>query len=195
MRFIAIPVCVCLTLCVAPVRGESLDDFLADPARAHDLKSLGLTILTQIHPDEGQRNVQEIRKSFWATRPAAGLSAAERAAAVQHFDATWQQIGDLVRADRIRSLSFAGLQPVLLGKAQEWYFAAFTPRGPVLFKFCVQFNDQAPLTIMDVQVWTRWDDVKATYAAVQFKPNKVATITYGAAATTPATTQSATPAD
>lgn len=159
--------------------GQTLDDFLESPERARDVKLLGLVIVSQTDPEVAESNTTELRRSYWAARPGAGLSAEAAEAELARWDAAWDDVVEVVRQRKITTISFAGIDDVLLKKSQDWYYAAITPRGPVLIRLSVQFNLEGPMTLHGVRVWTKWDEVKAVTAAIHLKPGtKVASVTY-----------------
>ena len=79
MRRTLIIALTALLLAAAPGRaaaddGPTLDDFLESPERARDVKLLGLVIVSQTDPEVAESNTTELRRSYRAARPEAGLN-------------------------------------------------------------------------------------------------------------------------
>jgi hypothetical protein len=184
MRRVVVGMMLCVVcLAVAPARAEehTLDEFLSNPARVRDVKTFGLLILSQGDPAVAEHNASELRGSLWAMRPEAGLSKADIEVALMRFDRDWKDIVNVVRERKMTSIAFLGIDPVLLYKAEDWYFGAATARRPVVIRLSVQFNPDSPMSVYGVKVWTKWDEVKAITRAIQIPVGeKVLSVSYHA---------------
>lgn len=183
---------VCLLLFIGgPARADSTvyDDFVSSSARVHDLKLMCILITSQVDEKVGRDNTAQLRTSFWPASPQARLSPQETELEMKELDRQWASVVAVVKERHITSISFAGLDMVLTKKAQDWYFAAPTPRGPVLIRMSIQFNAKGPMTVHGMRVWTKWDEVKAVSHAMQFPAGeKIMTFNYvESAAKSPAT--------
>lgn len=168
---------------------KTLDDVLKNPGLVQSIKTVGLAVLSQADPVHAQHDAQEVRKTFWAARPEAKLTKDESELALKDFDRSWQNMAAVVRKRKIHSVHFVGMDLVLLKRSLDWYYGAATPQGPVLIRISVQYNDEGPMTMHGVRVWSEWDEVKAVVREIDMKAeSKVLTIV-----STPQTSDQAEP--
>lgn len=171
---------------------QSLDDVLTNPQVVQSVKALGLAILSQGDPAIAEHDAAELRRSFWASRPDAGLTEIEAEVALKEFDRAWQVMAGVVREREIKSIQFVGMDLVLLKRSLDWYYGVATPRGPVLIRFSVQYNQDAPMSIHGVRVWTDWEEIKGVTRQLDLRAeSKVMTITANPAAKSPPATRPA----
>ncbi len=138
----------------------TLDEFLASSGRMNDVKQIGLVLASQTDPNVAERNARELRKSHWAASPRAALSPPDAEVELKRWDAEWDRVNRVIVDRKITGLSLAGIDLVLLRRTQDWYYAANSPRGPVMIRVSVQYYDDAPMTIHGIRVWTDWDQIK-----------------------------------
>jgi hypothetical protein len=170
---------VILTAAASAATHLTLDDFLASSDRLNDVRTMATIILSQVDPGAAEHNATELRRSYWAARPDSGLGAGEVEAELAKFDLAWKELATVVRNRKISSLALAGIDLVLLTRAQDWYFAAVTPRGPVLIVVSVQFYPDAPMTLHGVKVLTEWESIKRAAQNIHLPAGKaVVNITY-----------------
>jgi hypothetical protein len=145
----------------------TIEDFYKNTEAMKNLRGLGTVILSLRNPATVGESTQNLKNNYWAFKADAGLTAAQLALEEAHFRGN---VGDLIRdvcEYRIEELKFAGLDFVCLGDCMDWYFAAYTPKGPVLIKLRLQFGDIARL--FGFTVIKDWDEVKKASQAIQLK--------------------------
>ena len=83
------------------------------------------------------------------------------------------------------TLTWAGIDPVLLGNEEDWFFAASTARGPVLIRVSLQEVNPGERIVMGLDWTTDWDKVKATAEAIKVPAGKQKLFTLYAPAKAP----------
>ncbi len=146
---------------------NSLDAFMQNAQRVNDVRLMGMVVLTLRDPAMATAHRAEVAKNYWAFRPDAKLSPAEDELELTRFNGMYDSLVETVRLYEIDELFFAGYDNVVITRCQDWYFAALTPRGPVIVRFSIMFKDQP--RIFNMETITGWEQVKRTHKAIEHR--------------------------
>lgn len=156
---------------IAPSAGAqsgTIEDFYKNAARMKDLGAMATLLLLLKDPAKVEEARQELKGNYWAFKADAALSAQELMMEEATFKRTFDDLVRDVSRYPFDELKFAGLDMVCLVDCMNWYFAAHTPKGPMLIKLRVQFTDTARL--FGITVIKDWDEVKKVHQGIQLKP-------------------------
>lgn len=155
----------------------TMDEFYKNEARMRDMRLIGVLLLSLQHPQVVDDHQVQLARNWWAFQDDVELSEDERGLAKANFDEVFNRLVDRMQAYRPDELKFVGIDIVCNIECQDWYYAAFTPRGPLLTKVSVQFHNG--VRVFDIAVYDAWDEIKAVWASTQIKSgDKVIGVTY-----------------
>lgn len=164
-------VCVLLLAGVSGVAwGQELtqEEFLKNPEMAKSVALIGQCFLNLGYAGKSAEARQQLKSNYWACKPDSGLTGVQVGVEEARFQHAVDQIAKIVDKRGIDELKFAGLDLVCLVDCQNWYFAAFTPSGPVLIRVHVLFKNGA--RIFGMTVFTDWDVIRQVATDIQIKP-------------------------
>jgi hypothetical protein len=147
---------------------EVLDDLMTTPAMAVTIKTLGIFACSgRLSVKDVEHNKTEFKKNFWAFEPDVKLSDQEVAEQEKFFDQMWDSVYAVSAEYNVNQVSFIGCDTVLLSQCVDMYYAAFTTKGPVLFKFSVEFKVNEHARLFNAQTYTKWDQIKEIVRGIQ----------------------------
>ena len=163
-------------------RGDDLtDEMTSNPAMMTTIRSLGvMACLGQEGAKDAAHDKAELKRNFWAFQPDVKLSDAERATQTAAFDKMWGELLAVSTGYNVDKVSFIGCDSVLSSHCMDLYFVAYTPNGPALFRFSMEFKVGDKARVMNVQAITGWETVKEAARKIEHSvnPTRVPTITY-----------------
>ncbi len=155
------------TLIAAEAEADSLDTFLESAQRAEDVRIMGIVVLSLRNPAMAEAHRKEVAKNYWAFRPDVKLTPAEDELELTRFNGMYDALVATVKQYEVDELFFAGYDDVAIKRCQDWYYAALTPRGPVLIRISIMFKDSP--RIFNMETITGWDEVKRGHKAIEHR--------------------------
>jgi hypothetical protein len=148
---------------------QVITDVLSTPVWSGNVKSLGGILFALKDPKAAEANKLDLKKSFWAFQADANLTPEQLAEETRHFDTMCDSLAQVTRSYDVNAVSFIGIDQVCLIQCQDWYYAAFTPKGPVVFKLSCEFNVGNKARIFGIEEYAGWHRTKIVVSAIQHK--------------------------
>jgi len=172
-----------LPYCAAARADDLIDEMMSNASMGGTIKTLGIIACTwQVTGDNLEHDKAELRRNFWAFKSDVNLSDKELADQTKRFNDRWDSLIQVTAKYSVKEVLFLGFDEVGQTKSLDMYYIAYTPRGPLLLTYSMEFKVGDAARVFDFQTMTDWDKIKQTTRNIEHKTNRtrVPTITYDA---------------
>ncbi len=134
------------------------------------LRSLGMAILAM--PYEGDNLVPQMIEQAWFNHPDAEMDEADRELAASYLRDQLETVANVVAKYNIRELSLIGISFVGSLNNVDYYFAADTAHGPVIFRTTGYFDPNAAPRLFAFKVFEGWEECREIMSSIEHRPGK-----------------------
>ena len=146
------------------------EELVQSPGAAKTIQNFALLVLAT--PVNREVVEEKLKPIWWANNPMLKMDAAERKLAMSELTVQLDAVEKAVVRHEISRLELAGFSLVGTQRCMDFYYAADTARGPVVFRLSVSFENAPRPSLHGITVIQGFEKVRQAEAEIQHRAGK-----------------------